>query len=115
MGALDGATLITPTPAPARTKGSAPGSPTTPGPTRPAPLLQHPPMFHMVVPLLHPLPSLLQSTLILLIVIILLVEVIKVDSRAFPTLELFSLMVNSSPSLPMLFLLHHLRMLSSFK
>merc|ERR1711923_626242 len=115
MGALDGATLITPTPAPARTKGSAPGSPTPPGPTRPAPLLQHPPMFHMVLQLLHPLPSLLQSTLILLIIITLLAGDTKVDSKAFPTLELFSHTVNSSPSLLMLFLLHHLRMLSSSK
>merc|ERR1719356_531162 len=101
---LDGATLTTPTPAHARTRGSAPGSLTTPGPTRPVPRPHHQPMSAMsqpMFPLPRPLPSLLPSTPSQLIIInIPLVEDTKEDSKAFPTLEPFSHLVNSSPSLP---------------
>merc|ERR1712213_85190 len=73
-----------------------------------------PPPPMLVSLLLHLLPSLLQSTHIPP-PITLFMEDTKVVTKEFPTLELFSHMVSLSPSLPTLYPLLPLMMLSSSK
>merc|ERR1712107_281809 len=73
-----------------------------------------PPPAYVGTPLLHLLPSLLQSTHIPPPITLSMADT-KVVTKEFPTLELFSHMVNLSPSLPTLYPLLLLMMLSSSK